>query len=58
MHELCTINAICTMKYNLLQKTYDLQCDLFIQGHINYDSFLIFESYYLMNYELFTISLN
>ena len=46
------------MKYNLLQKTYDFQCELFIQGHIEYKLFQHLERRYLNRLELFTINLN
>jgi len=46
------------MKYNLLQKTYDIQCDLFIKGHIDYEYFQQLEKRYLIRLELFTINLN
>jgi hypothetical protein len=46
------------MEYNLLQKTYDLQCDLFIDGVITYDEFIYLENKYLNRLELFIINLN
>ena len=46
------------MKYNLLQKTYDIQCDLFIKGFIEYEDFLNLEREYLYRIKLFTINLN
>jgi hypothetical protein len=46
------------MNYNLLQKTYDIQCELFIQGHIDYEFFMHLERKYLIRYKLFIINLN
>ena len=46
------------MEYNLLQKYYDIQCDLFINGNIDYDLFKILEDIYLKRYKLFIINLN
>jgi len=48
----------CTMNYNLLQKTYDIQCELFIKGFIDYEDFLNLEREYLYRINLFTINLN
>lgn len=44
--------------YNLLQKQYDLQCDLLITGLIDYKLFQELENQYLNQYKLFTICLN
>lgn len=46
------------MNYNLLQKTYDIQCELFIQGFIDYEYFQHLEREYLYRIDLFTINLN
>jgi len=46
------------MTYNLLQKSFDIQCDLFIKGHIDYHDFYNLEYEYLKRKELFTINLN
>jgi hypothetical protein len=46
------------MNYNLLQKTYDIQCELFIKGFIDYECFTKLELQYLNRLELFTINLN
>ena len=46
------------MQYNLLQKSFDIQCDLFIKGHIDYYNFENLECEYLKRKELFTINLN
>jgi len=46
------------MKHNLLQKSFDIQCDLFIEGHIDYYNFESLECEYLKRKELFTINLN
>lgn len=46
------------MKYNLLQKTYDLQCEMFINGLIDFNTFQVLESKYIKIYKLFTIYLN
>jgi hypothetical protein len=46
------------MKYNLLQKAYDLQCEMFISGFIDLDTFLKLEEKYVLQYQLFIINLN
>lgn len=46
------------MKHNLLQKSFDIQCDLFIKGYIDYYDFENLEYQYLRRKELFTINLN
>lgn len=46
------------MEHNLLQKYYDLQCELFIEGKIGYKLFVELEKEYLKKYKLFTINLN
>mgnify|MGYP000892883260 FL=1 len=46
------------MTYNLLQKSFDIQCDLFIKGDIDYHDFYNLEYEYLKRKELFTINLN
>ena len=46
------------MNYNLLQKTYDIQCELFILGHIDYEYFQHLEREYFYRIKLFTINLN
>jgi len=46
------------MEYNLLQKSYDIQCDLFINGFIDLETFMEMEEKYIMMYKLFTINLN
>lgn len=46
------------MEYNLLQKYYDKQCDLFINGKISFSVFQMLEEKYERNKKLFTINLN
>jgi len=46
------------MYYNLLQKHYDLQCELFISGYINLSLFEDLEKQYYKRIKLFTICLN
>jgi len=46
------------MEHNLLQKTYDIQCDLFIKGFIDLDTFMKLEEKYILEYQLFIINLN
>lgn len=46
------------MYLNLLQKYYDIQCELFINGIIDYTTFEILETEYLKRVELFTYCLN
>lgn len=44
--------------YNLLQKHYDLQCELLERGYINYPVFEQLEKEYLKRIKLFTICMN
>ena len=44
--------------YNLLQKSYDLQCELFEKGHVNYPLFEKLEKEYYKRIKLFTICIN
>jgi hypothetical protein len=46
------------MRINLLQKTYDNQTEMFINGVIDYDFYQALEREFLTRYELFTIYLN
>lgn len=46
------------MEYNLLQKYYDTQCQLFINGHINWVIFTQLEREYYKRKHLFIINLN
>jgi hypothetical protein len=46
------------MRINLLQKTYDNQTEMFINGVIDYDFYQALERKFLTQYELFTIYLN
>jgi len=46
------------MEYNLLQRTYDLQCRLFVEGLISLDLFMKLETEYIKRYKLFIINLN
>ncbi len=46
------------MQYNLLQKSYDLQCELFINGFIKWIDFVKLENEYFKRKETFTICLN
>jgi hypothetical protein len=46
------------MEYNLLQKIYDLQCELFINGFIEWIYFEELEKKYLIRKKTFTICLN
>jgi len=46
------------MQYNLLQRLYDLQCELFISNYIDYQLFDKLEKEYLLKVKLFTICLN
>ncbi len=46
------------MQHNLLQKMYDKQCDMFLNGYINLETFMYLESLYNLKYKLFIINLN
>jgi len=46
------------MDYNLLQKKYDKQCEMFINGIINYSEFEYLETIYLKYKKIFIICLN
>lgn len=46
------------MEYNLLQKHYDKQCEMFINGFIDLETFMILENAYILKYQLFIINLN
>jgi hypothetical protein len=46
------------MRINLLQKTYDNQTEMFINGVIDYDFYQALEREFLTRNELFTIYLN
>jgi len=46
------------MEYNLLQKSYNIQCNLFIKGFIDLETFMMLEEKYIMQYQLFIINLN
>jgi hypothetical protein len=46
------------MNYNLLLKYYDLQCQMFINGYIDFDTFTSLENRYYMRKDLFMICLN
>lgn len=46
------------MYINLLQHYYDIQCELFIKGIIDYNAFEILEIEYFKRVELFTYCLN
>jgi hypothetical protein len=46
------------MEYNLLQKYYDKQCELFIKGFIDWQQFEELETDYFRKYKLFIINLN
>lgn len=46
------------MEYNLLQEYYDKQCELFLEGYINYSIFESLENEYNFRKQLFTINLN
>jgi len=46
------------MQYDLLLRLYDYHCNLFIDGKIHYDYFVIVENEYLKRKKLFTICLN
>lgn len=46
------------MPYNLLQYYFDLQCELFFRGKIDYNQFELLENEYLKRKPLFTICLN
>ena len=46
------------MEYNLLQKYYDLQCELFINGHITWVLFTKLEQEYFKRKHLFIVNLN
>lgn len=46
------------MQYNLLQKSYDLHAQYFIDGLITYDHFLDFECFFNATKIIYTINLN
>lgn len=46
------------MEYNLLIRTYDFYCNLFIDGRIPLELFLKIETEYIKRYQLFIINLN
>lgn len=46
------------MEYNLLQRKYDKQCEMFIDGFITYLEFEYLENIYLKTKHLFVINLN
>ena len=46
------------MEYNLLQKYYDLQCELFINGQITWVLFTQLEQQYFKRKDLFIVNLN
>ena len=46
------------MEYNLLQRKYDKQCEMFIDGFISYNEFEYLEDIYIKTKNLFTINLN
>ncbi|QHB38732.1 hypothetical protein HWC88_gp47 [Flavobacterium phage vB_FspS_hattifnatt9-1] len=46
------------MEYNLIQKYYDMQCQLFINGHIGWLVFTELEQEYYKKKHLFIINLN
>lgn len=43
---------------DMLLKYYDIQCNLFIEGKIDYKTFIKLENEYLKKQKLFTINLN
>ena len=47
-----------SMYINLLQKYYDKQCELFINGYIDLCTFTLLEKEYFKQVELFTYCLN
>jgi len=46
------------MEYNLLIRTYDNHCNLFIDGKISLEMFLEIEIEYIKRSQLFIINLN
>jgi len=46
------------MEYNLLLRLYDHHCNLFIEGKISLEIFLLIETEYIKRYQLFIINLN
>lgn len=46
------------MRYNLLQKHYDKQCEMFINGFIDLETFMKLENLYILKNNLFIINLN
>lgn len=46
------------MEYNLLLSKYDYHCNLFIDGKIPLEIFLLIEIEYLKRYKLLIINLN
>ena len=45
-------------KADLLLKLYEIDCNLFVQGLITYDQFVILENDYFKRKKLFTVNLN
>jgi hypothetical protein len=46
------------MEYNLLLRAYDNHCNLFIDGKITLELFMLIENEYIKRYNLFIINLN
>jgi hypothetical protein len=46
------------MEYNLLLKQYDHHCNLFFDGKITLELFMLIENEYIKRYKLFIINLN
>ena len=46
------------MQYNLLQKSFDHHCELFIEGYLPFELFEKIELIFEQRKELFTINLN
>jgi len=46
------------MEYNLLLRLYDYHCNLFVEGKISLEIFLLIETEYIKRYQLFIINLN
>ncbi len=44
--------------FNLLQAYFDLQCEMFINGYLEYDTFEYLEKEFIKKSSLFTVCLN